>query len=167
MPRLPAVTCLQGGLLTCRLKDSLAVWLGQRQADDKVSGGSSNEPKAREGRVPPEAGSRAQTCLASPGSPAPAPPAGTRNQERGLSRALPRPQPCAASEGPSLHTSQLIPRSGVARRPSGVRPPLALCKILSWKRLLVFEVVEVKPNALFRSGKMACYLVDLPLSFCR
>lgn len=71
MPRLPAVTCLQGGLLTCRLKDSLAVWLGQRKADDKVSGGSSNEPKAREGRVPPEAGSRAQTCLASPGSPAP------------------------------------------------------------------------------------------------
>ena len=78
---------------------------------------------------------------------------------RGLS---PGHSPCAASAGPSLHTSRLIPRSGVARRPSGVRPPLALCKILSWKRLLVFEVVEVKPNALFRSGKMACiYLTYL------
>lgn len=148
MPRLPAVTCLQRGLLTCRLKDSLTLWLGQPQADDKVSGGCSNEPKAQESRLPPEAWSRAQTCLASAGSPAPAPPVGTGDRERCLSRALPRPQPLRHLCG-------------------AFRPPLALCKISSWERLLVCEAVEVKPSALLRSGKVACRSADLPLSLCR
>lgn len=161
MPRLPAVTCLQRGLLTCRLKDSLTLWLGQPQADDKVSGGCSNEPKAQESRLPPEAWSRAQTCLASAGSPAPAPPVGTGDRGPG---ALPlEGSPQAAAPAPPLRG---LRSTGVGSS-HGIRPPLALCKISSWERLLVCEAVEVKPSALLRSGKVACRSADLPLSLCR
>lgn len=138
MPRLPAVTCLQGGLLTCRLKDSLAVWLGQRKADDKVSGGSSNEPKAREGRVPPEAGSRAQTCLASPGSPAPAPPAGTRNQECGLSRALPRPQPLRRLCGAFTPHESAHPTVGCCQPPEWCPPTAGPLQNLILEKVVSF-----------------------------